>query len=1227
MLLCSQAAEAGNREKEAFYIDLRGGNAFVRGGFDIAYTVINPARMADGDSSGILSVTIGNSISNADISRLRGKRRLFLSPARPNIVENTVIIPFVLEAAAYLRLEEMAALPELYLAGSGGKADGSWEVYLNGRLAGRNTENGAIAGNVGGRTFLLDKALFREGENILGIRITGEEFDRRAGLRYAGPYYIAEQGAAHGVQADLLWVAAAAVCLVFALLYGLWFFLDRREKPLLFFALTALFCGLWFITKTPLVNIPKAYIYKMELFLLMMIPPFVLLFLETYINGAIRWFSRRCFFDSLAVAAVQILLPLSFNADLSRLWQLGAMLILVYMLSIDLFVPFGKEAAALAKRKNNRVPAVSDSSRTLPLGSLVLAAILLLSCSLSGMILSWAFRVETHLGAAGAFAFIVISAFSLIYADSVTRRETISTEDAKNVNEKQTGYLRLILKNSPEMLILFDSEYRIVNCAASFLEKLPGLTLYDLAHKDYREIFKTFLDDAVLENISAMFQNALLQKKTISIFESINFSGDEKRQYEIHFSPMFKEDGSLEGSLLFLSDMTDMLMAVQKADQANRAKTSFLATMSHEIRTPLNAILGLAEIQLMNQLPPKTRVDLEKIYLSSSNLLQIINDILDISKIETNQFSIELDNYNLAEAVNDCVQFNITRISEKPIRFSIEINENIPLNLYGDELRVKQVINNILSNAFKYTKRGNVTLIVDYERVDDKNIILLASVKDTGIGIKEENIGILFGDYTRFDKNENKFIEGTGLGLSITKKLVEMMDGAITVESEYGKGSTFKIRLPQMVTDNTPLGEETAIKLKSLHYYDKKQKKQIVRKNFTGKKLLVVDDVEMNIDVAKGLISLYGIEVHGVSSGKTAVEVVRSSDIRYDMIVMDHMMPEMSGVDAARIIRNQIDSDYARTVPIIVFTANAIPENEEVFLANGFNGYLTKPVDAYELDNLLNKFLDYDAVTTEESGLEEIMEITGENEDDSSSLSGLEEIVEITGKNEADGASPSGLEEIVETAGENSEADELGGSGYDFPMLDMESAILNFVDADVFVNILKKAILNLPEMLEEIKNPTVETLKEYAVKIHGLKGALYGIYYKEGGDRAAELEKCANEGDIDTVFVRNNEFIALVTGFIQTVGETLNVKEAKTTQTTTGAPLSDRPDKNLLVSLREAAEQFRTGEMEEILKSLEKYQYRKHNDLILWLRGKIEKFEYYDIVARLAALEEEGIYD
>jgi signal transduction histidine kinase/CheY-like chemotaxis protein len=855
-----------------------------------------------------------------------------------------------------------------------------------------------------------------------------------------------------------------------------------------------------------------------------------------------------------------------------RLWQVCTVLITAHLLFADLFVPFGTEIKAIAQKKEKKyVSAALAFFRKLPAGYFILASVVLMVCFCIDLILAGFFSEEARYAQGAYLVFAVVSACALVYSNSIAVRK------AKYANVEQASYLDLILNSSPDMIVLLNSELKIVKCAAAFLNKLPGYTLNDLLNTDYRAIFSSFLKEDVLENLSIMFDKALIQKKSISIFESIDFAGGDTEQYEMHFTPMFGENGSLEGALLFLSDMTGILAAVQKAEDANRAKTSFLATMSHEIRTPLNAILGLSEILLLNQLPDKTRIDIEKIYLSGSNLLQIINDILDISKIETEKFVIEPDHYHLGDAVNDCIQFNIIRISEKPIRFSLEINENIPVNLFGDELRIKQIINNILSNAFKYTKRGNVVLIIDYEEIDEKNITLLIGVRDTGIGIKQENIGSLFGDYTRFGQSENKFIEGTGLGLSITKKLVDMMDGTIAVESEYRKGSIFRVKLPQTVMDYIPLGGETADKLKSLHYFGKKQKKQIVRKNFAGKKLLIVDDVPMNIDVAKGLISLYGIEVHGVSSGKTAIELIRSLSVRYDLIVMDHMMPEMSGVEAARIIRNQISSDYARSVPIIAFTANAIQENMEIFFANGFNGYLTKPMDVYELDDLLNKFL---------------------QEDSEGEVFGLEEILEVF-EPEADIAAPCP----------------------DLPMLDMETAVFNFGDINAFFDILKKSMQNLPAMLEEIKSPAPETLKDYEIKVHGLKGAIYGLYYEEGGNLAAELEEYARAGDIDAVLERNNFFIAAMAGFIETLKEKLNATGAKI-ETVKDAKLLDKPDENLLLSLRKAAEEYRTIEMAEIMQSLEKYRYREGNGLLLWLREKVEMLEYHDIVERLSLLED-----
>jgi signal transduction histidine kinase/DNA-binding NarL/FixJ family response regulator len=977
------------------------------------------------------------------------------------------------------------------------------------------------------------------------------------------------------VSPDAYSLVAASVSLLLAFLYFLQFWFNRSEKYNLFFVLFSFLCGLYHTTKISFVYsiISGGYwIGRAGSFLLFIIPAFFVFFLEKFLAGKIRKISLVYFFVALFLAIIRISPSVFIFAISERLWQICTVLMMAYISFVDLFIPFRREIkVAFKKNRKKNVQAVLRSFLQLPAGHFFLAAIVFAVCFCADFVFAALFSIETSYTQVACFVFAIIAATSLVYSNSIAARKV------KYAHLEQAGYLDLFLSSSPDMIVLLDSELKIVKCAAAFLNKLPGYTLNDLLNTDYRTIFSTFLKEDVLDNLSIMFDKALVQKKSISIFESIDFSGDDMEQYEMHFTPMIGENGSLEGALLFLSDMTGILAAVQKAEDANRAKTSFLATMSHEIRTPLNAILGLSEILLLNQLPDKTRIDIEKIYLSGSNLLQIINDILDISKIETEKFVIEPDKYHLGDAVNDCIQFNIIRISEKPIRFSLEINEKIPVNLFGDELRIKQIINNILSNAFKYTKRGNVVLIIDYEEIDEKNITLLIGVRDTGIGIKQENIDSLFGDYTRFNQSENKFIEGTGLGLSITKKLVDMMGGTITVESDYGKGSIFRVKLPQAVMEYIPLGGETADKLKSLHYFGKKQKKQIVRKNFAGKKLLVVDDVPMNIDVAKGLISLYGIEVHGVSSGKTAIELIRSLSVRYDLIIMDHMMPEMSGVEAARIIRNQIDSNYARTVPIIAFTANAIAENMEIFFANGFNGYLTKPMDVYELDDLLNKFL---------------------QEDSEGEVFGLEEILEV-----------------FETEEDIDDADP------DLPMLDMKTAVRDFGNINVFFDILKKTIQNLPPMLEEIKNPAPETLKDYEIRIHGLKGAIQGIYYEEAGNLAAELEKYANTGDIDAVLKRNDLFIDMLTGFIQTLKEKLGAADARI-ETAADTKWRDKPDENLLLSLRKAAEEYRTSEMAEIMQSLEKYRYREGNSLLLWLREKVEMLEYHDIVEKLLSLED-----
>ena len=394
-------------------------------------------------------------------------------------------------------------------------------------------------------------------------------------------------------------------------------------------------------------------------------------------------------------------------------------------------------------------------------------------------------------------------------------------------------------------------------------------------------------------------------------------------------------------------DLMESEKKKQEAILAREAQSKFLANMSHEIRTPMNAVIGMNEMILRESKDKDILEYAGNIKSAGNMLLGLISDILDFSKIESGVIEIVNCEYDLLRLIADEELLLKTRAAEKKISIHTEIDKKLPSKLYGDELHIKQVITNLISNAVKYTSEGSVTFRVYHKVIDEDNIDLYFSIKDTGMGIKPEQREELFDSFKRLEIEKNRNIQGTGLGLSIAKQLTERMDGELTVESEYGKGSEFTMRVKQKVTEKTPIGGET----------DKKQSAENVNSShFTAEeaRVLVVDDNNVNVMVIKSLLKRVLIKTDTALSGKECIE--KTKENKYDIILLDHMMPEMDGVDTLKMIRND-DGNKNKDGIIIVLTANAIAGCREMYLECGFDDYFSKPILADDFEELLIKYL------------------------------------------------------------------------------------------------------------------------------------------------------------------------------------------------------------------------------------------------------------------------------
>jgi len=395
-------------------------------------------------------------------------------------------------------------------------------------------------------------------------------------------------------------------------------------------------------------------------------------------------------------------------------------------------------------------------------------------------------------------------------------------------------------------------------------------------------------------------------------------------------------------------DMVNIEKEKQYAIATGESKAKFLANMSHEIRTPINTIIGMNEMILRENNNESIEEYAYNIKSASQMLLGLINDVLDFSKIEAGKFQIVENEYNLVDVLKDAILGVETRAKQKGLEVKLDIDENMPSVLKGDEIRIKQILNNLLSNAAKYTETGSITFSAKGIKENDGYSLML-SVKDTGIGIKKADIETLFDSFQRFELNKNRYIEGAGLGLNITKLLVNLMNGTIDVQSQYGEGSTFIVKLPQEVIDAMPIGN---INQKRKVLKEEKISKEGV--HIPNADILIVDDTKMNLFVIKKLLERTQAKLDTAESGNQCLEMTKNK--KYDLILMDHMMPEPDGIQTLHLIRGDETNKNIET-PVIVLTANAIVGMKEQYLAEGFAGYLSKPVEIDELEKMIIEFI------------------------------------------------------------------------------------------------------------------------------------------------------------------------------------------------------------------------------------------------------------------------------